>query len=170
MRIFQFILALANLAFCLYLFILNLLKHEAANAQTFFWTLLYLATSLAMLHLFTLYMSNKLDEWYDAKSLNSIRDFALVLSILCAIAICIYLGLEYYKSKHTLSLKKKIMKPFFSNETNNTTKILSWTPEVTRWSFIDNSTIRSIIGCLYCHISERKQIQKSCHTLQSNYS
>lgn len=105
MRWPQFLLTLVNLSFAVYILVLNALSTEEIDPIQFLWTLIYLALALAICHLYMLYMSNKIDDWYDVESMKSINNLSVVSLTLCAITLAIQLGLEYYHTK-TITLIK----------------------------------------------------------------
>ncbi|KAG9509010.1 ADP-ribosylation factor 6, partial [Fragariocoptes setiger] len=47
-------------------------------------------------HLYSLYASNKIDDWYDVKSIDSIKRFAVTSLTLCVVAMITYLAIDYY--------------------------------------------------------------------------
>lgn len=104
MRWPQFLLTLVNLAFAIYILLLNVLAKDDINSLTFLWTLVYLALALSISHLYMLYMSNKIDDWYDVESLRSITNLSIVALLVCAIALLTHLGLEYYYNKNVSQL------------------------------------------------------------------
>lgn len=99
MRWPQFLLALLNLAFAVYIFLLDVLFTKEINSYTFLWALIYLALAVAITHLYMLYMSNKIDDWYDVESMKSITNLSTVSFSICAFALLALLGIEYYKTK-----------------------------------------------------------------------
>lgn len=99
MRWPHFLLTLINLAFALYILVLNVLLVKEIDPLTFLWALIYIALAIALCHLYMLYMSNKIDDWYDIESIKSINNLAVCSLIVCAAYLLISLGLEYYKTK-----------------------------------------------------------------------
>lgn len=99
MRWPQFLLTLLNLAFAIYILMLNLLASDSVKPITFLWSLIYLTLALSIAHLYMLYMSNKIDDWYDVESMKSIKNLSIFTLIVCAIALILQLGLEYYHTK-----------------------------------------------------------------------
>lgn len=103
MRWPQFLLTLVNLAFAIYVLVLNVVFTDEINSVTFLWILIYLTISLALSHLYMLYMSNKLDDWYDVESMKSISNLSVITFVICAFALIAQFGIEYYNTK-TLAL------------------------------------------------------------------
>lgn len=99
MRWPQFLLTLINLAFAIYLIVLNVFLVKEIDPITFLWALIYIALALALTHLYMLYMSNKIDDWYDLESIKSINNVAIVSLLICAATLLTSLGVEYYKTK-----------------------------------------------------------------------
>lgn len=46
-----------------------------------------------------LYITNKIDDWYDVESMKSITNLSIVSSVVCATALLTQLGIEYYNTK-----------------------------------------------------------------------
>lgn len=99
MRWPHFLLTLINLAFAIYILVLNVFLVKEIDPFTFLWALIYIALALALSHLYMLYMSNKIDDWYDIESIRSINNLAVCFLIICASTLLITLGFEYYKTK-----------------------------------------------------------------------
>lgn len=100
MRWAQFLLTLVNLVFAIYILVLNLVSPDVKiRASTFSYSLIYLALAVALCHLYLLYMVNKVDDWYDEKSINSISNLAIFCVVLCTIGLLIYIQLEYMDKK-----------------------------------------------------------------------
>lgn len=99
MRWPQFLLTLINLAFAIYILVQNVFLVPEIDPITFLWTLIYIALALALSHLYMLYMSNKIDDWYDLESIKSINNLAVASLVICAVTLLTTLGLEYYKTK-----------------------------------------------------------------------
>lgn len=99
MRWPPFLLSLINLAFAIYILILNVFLTKEIRPSNFLWILVYLALSISLVHLYILYMSNKLDDWYDVDSIKSITNLSILSSVSCTAALLAHLGLEYYNTK-----------------------------------------------------------------------
>jgi len=99
MRWPQFLLALINLVFALYILILNVFLTKEINSFTFLWTLIYLSLALAISHLYMLYMSNKIDDWYDVESMDSINNLSVIAVLVCAVGLLAHVGSDYYKAR-----------------------------------------------------------------------
>lgn len=106
MRWPQFLLTLINLAFAIYLLVLNVFLTNDISPMNFLWALIYLALALAISHLYMLYMSNKIDDWYDVDSIKSISNLSIASVIVCSVALLTHFGLEYYHKKKILSTDK----------------------------------------------------------------
>lgn len=72
-------------------------KTSQVNTHTFFWTLFYITLAISILHLYFLYMTNKLDDWYDLPALKGIRNFSIVAALVNFVASCVYFGIAYRK-------------------------------------------------------------------------
>ena len=105
MRWPQFLLTLINLAFAAYVLLLNVFFTNEINSFTFLWALIYLALALAISHLYMLYMSNKIDDWYDVESINSISNLSIIFLVVCTVALVSQIGLEYYHTKTIVLFK-----------------------------------------------------------------
>lgn len=100
MRWPQFLLTLINLAFAIYLIILNgLFFTQEINPYTFLWALIYLTLAIALSHLYMLYMSNKIDDWYDVDSIKSIANLSVFAVVFSGAGLLTFLGLQYYRTK-----------------------------------------------------------------------
>lgn len=107
MRWPQFVLTLTNLSFAIYVLLLNVFfVSDSINSYTFLWTLIYLALAIAISHLYMLYMSNKIDDWYDVESMKGITNLSIVSIMVCAIALLVGIGVEYYQTKAITLFKK----------------------------------------------------------------
>lgn len=104
MRWPHFLLTLINLGFAIYLLVLNVFLVQEINPYTFLWALIYIALAIALSHLYMLYMSNKIDDWYDIESIKSINNLAVISLIICTTTMLTTLGLEYYKTKTIAAL------------------------------------------------------------------
>lgn len=94
MRWPQFLLTILNLAFAIYILLLNVLFSKEINSYTFLWSLIYLALAVALTHLYMLYMSNKIDDWYDIESMKSITNLSIISLIISATALCRSIDLQ----------------------------------------------------------------------------
>lgn len=103
MRWFQFLLTLINLGFSIYLILENVFFTNDINPATFLWTLIYISLALAISHLYMLYMSNKLDDWYDVESMKSITNLSIVSLSVCGLALVVHIGLEYYHKRRFMA-------------------------------------------------------------------
>lgn len=104
MRWPQFLLTLFNLAFAVYVIVtVVFFTTDLVQPLTFLWALVYLTLSLAMSHLYMLYMSNKIDDWYDVDSMDSIANLSIVSTFFCTLALATSIGLEYYHKKQFLA-------------------------------------------------------------------
>lgn len=101
MRWAQLLVCLLNLCFACYLLAANLLFVDTIKPHVFLWSLVYLAVGSALVHLYLLYTSNKIDDWYGLDSIDSIRNISIFSSLACSSALVIYLALEYH-SRQTL--------------------------------------------------------------------
>lgn len=110
MRWPQFLLTCINLGFAVYLIIQNVFLSTTINPLTFLWTLIYISLALAIAHLYMLYMSNKIDDWYDVESMKSIRNLSIVSLAICTLALATTIGLEYYHKKEFMSLDSESIK------------------------------------------------------------
>lgn len=111
MRWPQFVLTLTNLSFAIYLIVINVFLAQTVDSLTFLWTLIYFALALAISHLYMLYMSNKIDDWYDVASIKSISNLSVFSLLFCTLALAINIGLEYYYKRQFLATDKdSIMK------------------------------------------------------------
>lgn len=99
MRWPQFLITLINLVFAIYLLTLNVFFTKEIDPFTFLWALIYLGLALALSHLYMLYMSNKIDDWYDVDSIGSITNLSVILVVICGAALLTHLGLQYYQVK-----------------------------------------------------------------------
>lgn len=99
MRWPQFLLTLINLGFSLYLIVSNVFLTNSINPTTFLWTLIYAALALAISHLYMLYMTNKIDDWYDVESMRSITNLSIFSMCICALALAGHFAFEYYYKK-----------------------------------------------------------------------
>lgn len=105
MRWFQFLLTLFNLGFAIYLILITVcFASSPVPPLTFLWALIYLTLSMAIAHLYMLYMSNKIDDWYDVGSMNSITNLSIVSTLFCTAALAIHLGLSYYHKKQVFAV------------------------------------------------------------------
>jgi hypothetical protein len=77
---------------------------------TFLWTLIYLTLSLAITHLYMLYLSNKIDDWYDVDSIRSITNLSIASLIVCSTALIVNISLEYYNKKRFFSTDSESIK------------------------------------------------------------
>lgn len=100
MRWPQFLLTLVNLSFAIYLLILNTFFSKDLNPITFLWILIYITLALSITHLYMLYMSNKIDDWYDVESMKSITNLSIASLIIGLIALVAQLSVEYYNTKN----------------------------------------------------------------------
>lgn len=107
MRWPQFLLTLINLAFAIYILVLNVFFTETIDSLTFLWVLIYIFLALAIAHLYMLYMTNKLDDWYDVESLKSISNLSVISLLICLAALTAHFGLEYYNTRKIGSLNNK---------------------------------------------------------------
>lgn len=110
MRWPQFTLTLINLSFAVYLIVTRGLLSEKVDPLTFLWTLIYLTLSLAISHLYMLYMSNKIDDWYDVESIKSITNLSIISLIVCSSALLVNIGLEYYHKKRFMDTSSESIK------------------------------------------------------------
>lgn len=99
MRWPQFLLSLINLAFAVYLLLLNVFFSEEIIPLYFLWSLVYLALATAISHLYMLYMSNKIDDWYDVESLRSISNLSIASLLINTTALVTFMTLDYYHNK-----------------------------------------------------------------------
>lgn len=99
MRLLQFLLSLVNLGFAFYLIITNVFLTDNINPSTFLWTLIYAALSLAISHLYMLYLSNRIDDWYDVDSMKSITNLSIFSLAICTLALIGHICLEYYNKR-----------------------------------------------------------------------
>lgn len=99
MRWPQFLLTLINLGFSLYLLLSNVFFSDYIDPATFLWTLIYTALSLAIAHLYMLYMTNKIDDWYDVESMKGITNLSIVALVICLGAVAYQIGYDYYHKK-----------------------------------------------------------------------
>ena len=110
MRWPQFLLTVINLAFSIYLIIENVFLTNDIKPLTFLWTLVYLSLALSISHLYMLYMSNKIDDWYDVDSMRSIANLSLVSLTVTGLALAVHICLEYYNKKQFLAIDTKSLK------------------------------------------------------------
>lgn len=110
MRWPQFLLTLINLGFSIYVLISTTLLAKSVAPLTFLWTLVYLTLSLAICHLYMLYMSNKIDDWYDVESMQSITNLSIISLIVCLIALAAEIGLEYFHNKRFFATDRASIK------------------------------------------------------------
>lgn len=100
MRWPQYILSLINLVLALYIWIANLTSQTGQlKSTTFLFSLIYLAIALALCHLHLLYMINKIDDWYDEKSMNNFSTIAVISVLISTIGIVAYCLVEYLQKK-----------------------------------------------------------------------
>lgn len=99
MRWPQFLLTVINLIFSIYILVLNVFFTETIDSITFLWVLIYLSLSIALTHLYMLYFTNKLDDWYDVESLKSISNLSIISLLICLAALITHFGLEYYRTR-----------------------------------------------------------------------
>ena len=99
MRWPQFLLSLINLAFAIYILLLNVFLSDEVKPLNFLWALMYLALATAISHLYMLYMSNKIDDWYDVESLRSISNLSVFALLICLTALITHISLDYYNNK-----------------------------------------------------------------------
>lgn len=107
MRWPQFLLTLINLGFSIYVMVMNVFLVNEIDPIIFLWTLIYLTLSIAICHLYMLYMTNKIDDWYDVESIKSISNLSVVFIIVSSVALLTHLGLEYYHKKSIMSTDSK---------------------------------------------------------------
>lgn len=99
-RLVQFLLTAANLGASIILLAYNLFFTEAKiRSTTFLWSLIYLTLALSLCHLYVLYMSNKIDDWYDVDSIKSITNLSIVCLLLCTLALIAQIATEYLEKK-----------------------------------------------------------------------
>lgn len=110
MRWPQFVLTLINLGFSIYVIITTALFSNSIQPLTFLWTLVYLTLSLAICHLYMLYLSNKIDDWYDVESMQSITNLSIVSLFVCLTALIVKISLEYYHKKQFLATDSESIK------------------------------------------------------------
>lgn len=111
MRWPQFLLTLINLSFSIYIILsIVVFSNKSVPPLTFLWTLIYLTLSLAMSHLYMLHMSNKIDDWYDVESMQSISNLSIVSTLFCTIALATHIGLEYYHKKQFLATDEESLR------------------------------------------------------------
>jgi uncharacterized membrane protein len=110
MRWPQFILSLINLAFSIYVIITTTIFSKSVSPLAFLWTLVYLTLSLAISHLYMLYLSNKIDDWYDVESMQSITNLSIVSLVVCLIALVVNISLEYYHHQKFLATDSESIK------------------------------------------------------------
>jgi len=99
MRWPQFLLTLINLGYSLYLILANVFLTDNIDPNIFLWTLIYAALALAIAHLYMLYMSNKIDDWYDVESMRSIGNLSICSLAICSLALVGHFALLYYNKK-----------------------------------------------------------------------
>lgn len=100
MRFIQFLLTLINLGASIFLLIVNLASPATQlRSSTFLWCLIYVTIAVSLCHLYVLYMVNKIDDWYDEKSMKGITDLAIICIILSFMVLVTYLVLDYLDTK-----------------------------------------------------------------------
>lgn len=119
MRWPQFLLTVINLIFSIYILVLNVFFTETIDSITFLWVLIYLSLSIALTHLYMLYFTNKLDDWYDVESLKSISNLSIISLLICLAALITHFGLEYYRTRtvgnfNNKPLLKNPLSPLFA--------------------------------------------------------
>lgn len=104
MRWPQFLLTAINLGFACYLLIKYVFISTDIDPVAFLYTLIYLTLALALTHLYMLYMSNKIDDWYDTESMKSIANLSLFSIVTCGIALAVHIVLWYHANRANLTL------------------------------------------------------------------
>lgn len=110
MRWPQFVLTLVNLGFSIYVLLKATLFAETVLPLTFLWALIYLTLSIAISHLYMLYMSNKIDDWYDVDSMQSITNLSITSLTICLTALIVNISLEYYNMKQFFATDSESIK------------------------------------------------------------
>lgn len=110
MRWPQFLLTLINLTFAVYVLVSNVFLTDKIDPISFLWSLIYLSLAISICHLYMLYMSNKIDDWYDVESIKGITNLSIISMIVCSAALLIHMGLEYYQKKGFTAPDKKSLK------------------------------------------------------------
>lgn len=99
MRWLQLLFLILNVGASTYMVVQVVMSKNPINYQTFLWILIYFVLSAALVHLYMLYASNRIDDWYDEESIDSIKKLSTVSTVICLIVILTYVGLEYHESK-----------------------------------------------------------------------
>lgn len=103
MRWPQFLLALLNFGLSIYLILINVIFTDKIDPITLLWCLIYIGLALAISHLYMLYTSNKIDDWYDVESIKSITNLSIAMLTITSIALMLHLAIEYYYNKQLLA-------------------------------------------------------------------
>lgn len=56
-----------------------------------------------------LYMTNKLDDWYDVESLKSISNLSIISLLICLAVLITHFGLEYYRTRTIGDLNNNLL-------------------------------------------------------------
>lgn len=100
MRWPQFALTLVNLTVAFYIWFTNMTSTSGnVKSTTFLFSFIYLTMALALCHLYMLYMINKIDDWYDEKSMDNFSSIAVFTIFLSSIGIFAYCLWEYLEKK-----------------------------------------------------------------------